>query len=113
MERNEINEYDVSFQEAFGTYQPERYDLEDELKQLEYIPLVMISKDFWVPTADQINDLAAQADPTLRGYMERHMMADWAEKQAKTNAEIKAKNDSIKKQRDEILQKEMKLHERM
>jgi hypothetical protein len=42
-----INEYDVSFQEALRTYQREKYDLEDELKQLEYIPLVMISKDFW------------------------------------------------------------------
>ena len=100
-----INEYDVSFQEALRTYQREQYDLEDELKKLEYLPLVMISKDFWVPTADQINDLAAQADPTLRGYMERRMMADWAEEQAKTNAEIKAKNDTIKKQRDEIVAK--------
>jgi hypothetical protein len=100
-----INEYDVSFQEALRTYQRERYDLEDELKQLEYIPLVMISKDFWVPTAEQIDDLAVQADPTLHGYMERRMMADWAEEQAKTNTEIKAKNDTIKKQRDEIVAK--------
>ena len=63
----------------------------------------MISKDFWVPTEDQINDLTAQADPTLRGYIERRMMADWAVEQAKLNAEIKAKNDTTKKQRDEIV----------
>ena len=100
-----INQYDVSFQEALRTYQREQYDLEEELKQLEYIPLIMISKDFWVPTEDQINDLTAQADPTLRGYTERRMMADWAVEQAKKNAEIKAKNDTIKKQRDEIVVK--------
>ncbi len=65
----------------------------------------MVSKDFWVPTANQITELAAKPDLTLRGYMERHMMADWAEVQAKINAEIKAKNDTIKKQRDEIVAK--------
>lgn len=79
------------------TYQCKQYDLEGEVKQLEYLPLVMISKDFWLPTADQINDLTAQADPTLHGYMEHRMIANWAEEQAKTNAEIKAKNDTIKK----------------
>jgi hypothetical protein len=100
-----INEFDVSFQEALRTYQREQYNLEDELKQLEYIPLVMVSKDFWVPTANQITELAAQPDLTLRRYMECRMMVDWAEVQAKTNAEIKAKNDTIKKQRDEIVAK--------
>jgi hypothetical protein len=35
--------------------------------------------------------------------MERGMMAEWAEKQAKINATIKATNDTIKKQRDEII----------
>jgi hypothetical protein len=48
-----INEYDVSYQEAMCTYQHERYDLKDELRQLEYLPLVMISKDFWVPNANR------------------------------------------------------------
>jgi len=38
--------------------------------------------------------------------MERRMMVDWAEEQAKINAEIKAKNDTIKKQRDEIVAKD-------
>jgi hypothetical protein len=33
------------------------------------------------------------------------MMADWAEEQAKTNAEIKANNDTIKKQHDKIMAK--------
>jgi hypothetical protein len=37
--------------------------------------------------------------------MERRMMVDWAEEQAKINAEIKAKNDTNKKQRDEIVAK--------
>ena len=78
-----INQYDVSFQEALRTYRREQYDLEEELKQLEYLPLIMISKDFWVPTEDQINDLTAQEDPTLRGYIEHRMMADWAVEQAK------------------------------
>jgi hypothetical protein len=65
----------------------------------------MISKDFWVPTANQVNDLAAQTDPMLHGYMEQRMMADWAEEQAKTNVEIKAKNDAIKKQCNKIVAK--------
>ena len=33
------------------------------------------------------------------------MMAQWAEEQAKVNATIKATNDTIKKQRDEIITK--------
>ncbi len=33
------------------------------------------------------------------------MMAEWAEAQAVRNAEIQAQNDSVKKQRDEIITK--------
>jgi hypothetical protein len=35
------------------------------------------------------------------------MMAEWAEEQAKTNATTKATNATIKKQRDEIIAREM------
>ncbi len=36
-------------------------------------------------------------------YMEGRMMAEWAERQAKINATIKAANDTIKKHCDEII----------
>jgi hypothetical protein len=37
--------------------------------------------------------------------MEHGMMAEWAEEQAKINATINARNDTIKKQQDEIIAK--------
>jgi hypothetical protein len=37
--------------------------------------------------------------------MERRMMAEWAEEQSKINVIIKATNNTIKKQRDEIIVK--------
>ncbi len=47
------------------------------------------SNDFWVPTTKQTRELGAQAHATLHGYMERRMMADQAEEQAKRNSESK------------------------
>jgi uncharacterized protein YacL (UPF0231 family) len=44
-----------------------------------------------------------------RGYMEHSMIAKWAEEQAKTNAIIKATNDTIKKQHNEIITRGNKL----
>jgi hypothetical protein len=76
-----------------------------ELKNLEYKPLVMISKDFWGPNARQITELKAEANATRRGYIERRMMAEWVEAQAALNAEIQAENDTIKKQRVEMIVK--------
>jgi hypothetical protein len=40
-----------------------------------------------------------------REYIERTMMAEWAKLQAVTNAAIQAKNDTIKKQHNEIIAK--------
>jgi hypothetical protein len=43
-----------------------------------------------------------ETNATRRGYLERGMMAEWAEAQATQNAEIQANNNGVKKQRDEI-----------
>jgi hypothetical protein len=43
-----------------------------------------------------------ETNATRRGYLERGMMAEWAEAQATRNAEIQANNNGVKKQRDEI-----------
>jgi hypothetical protein len=48
---HKICENDVSFQEGLRQYKRTKYDLDKELRHLEYQPLVMISEDFWVPTA--------------------------------------------------------------
>jgi hypothetical protein len=63
---------------------------------------VTISKEFWVPTAAQLSALENEPNNVRRGYMERRMMAEWAEEQSKINVIIKATNNTIKKQRDEI-----------
>jgi hypothetical protein len=102
---HKITEYDVFFQEGLREYRREPYNMAAALEHLEYQPLVTISKDFWVPTARQATELEAETNTTRRGYMERRMMAEWAEVQATKNAAIQAENDSIKKQRDEIIAK--------
>ena len=95
---HKITEYDVSFQEGLREYKREAYDLNQALNHLEYQPLVTISKDFWVPSARQLAELEGENNTMRRGYVERRMMAEWAEKQALRNAEIQAQNDAIKKQ---------------
>jgi hypothetical protein len=86
-------------------YKWNEYDLDKELSKLEYQPLLTISKDFWVPTTQEIVELEAETNSIRRGYLARRMMATWATRQAGRNAEIQASNDSIKKQRDEIITK--------
>ncbi len=98
-------ENDVSFQECRRQYKREEYNLAQELSGLEYQLLVTISKDFGVPTARQLTELEAEDNTTRRGYIEQRMMAEWAKQQAIANAEIQARNDAIKKQRDEIIAK--------
>jgi hypothetical protein len=73
----------------------EPYDIPATLQNLEYQPLLTISNDFWVPTARQISELDAEMNATRKGYMERKMMAEWAQEQTAQNAEIQARNDSI------------------
>lgn len=102
---HKITEFDVFFQEGLRELKRREYSMEDELQGLEYQPLMTISKEFWVPSVDQLKMLEAETNDVRRGYMERSMMAQWAEKQAKVNATIKATNDTIKKQRDEIIAK--------
>jgi len=58
-----------------------------------------------VPTAAQLSALENEPNNVRRGYMERRMMAEWAEEQSKINVIIKATNNTIKKQRDEIIVK--------
>jgi hypothetical protein len=69
------------------------------LKNLEYQPVLTISKDVWVPAARQITELDAEMNATRKGYMERRMMAKCAEVQAAQNAEIQARNYSTKKRK--------------
>jgi len=94
---HKITEFDVFFQEGLRELKRKEYSLEDELRGLEYQPLVTISKEFRVPSAAQLLILEAEASNVRRGYLERSMMAQWAEEQAKLNATIKATNDTIKK----------------
>ncbi len=79
--------------------------MDDELQGMGYQPLVTISKEFWVPTDHQLELLEDEANDVRRGYLEHSMMADWTEQQTKLNATIKATYDTIKKQRDEIIDK--------
>ncbi len=107
---HKITEYDVSFQEGLREYKSDQYDLDQALKNLKYQLLVMISKDFWHPTARQITELEAESNTTRRGYFEHRIMAKWTETQAEHSAEIQSQNDSIKKQRGEIILEATKLH---
>jgi hypothetical protein len=102
---HKIMEYDVTFQEGLREYKQDEYNLDKELNKLEYQPLLTISKDFWVPTAQELVELEVESNSTRRGYLERRMMAIWAAKQVERNAEIQANNDANKKQRDEIIAK--------
>jgi len=64
---------------------------------------VTISKEYWVPTDEQLESLEDEPSNIRRSYMERGMMAKSAEEQVKINATIKATNNMIKKQRDKII----------
>ncbi len=79
--------------------------MDAELRRLEYEPLMTISKDFWVPTPEEMVELEAETNSTRRGFLERRMMAQWASLQAMRNAEIQARIDAIKKERDDIIAK--------
>jgi len=100
---HKITEFDVFFQEGLRELKRKEFDLEEELQGLEYQPMVTISKEFWVPTSEELRELDAETNDIRRNYKERRMMAEWAEEQAKINAAIKATNDTIKKQCDEII----------
>jgi hypothetical protein len=102
---HKITEYDVFFQEGLREYKREPYDMTATLQNLQYQLLLTISKEFWVPSARQIMELDAETNATRKGYLERRMMAEWAETQATRNMEIQASNDAVKKQRDEIIMK--------
>lgn len=100
---HKITEFDMFFQVGLRELKRKTYDLEDELQGLEYQPLVTISKELWVPMAAQLSVLENELNDISRGYMECRMMAEWAEGQAKINVIIKAMNDTIKQQHDEII----------
>jgi hypothetical protein len=58
--------------------------------------MVTISKEFWVPSETKLKELGKETNNIKRSYLECRMMAEWAERQAKINATIKAVNDTIK-----------------
>ena len=52
--------------------------MEAELASLQNEPLLPISKDYWIPAPTEIAMLAAEVDKVRRGYLERHMLTQWA-----------------------------------
>jgi hypothetical protein len=74
-----ITEFDVSFQEGLRELKRKKYDFDEALKGLEYQPLVTISKEFWVPADEQLEELKEEPSDVQRSYMEHGMMAEWAE----------------------------------
>jgi predicted nucleic acid-binding Zn-ribbon protein len=97
---HKITEFDIIFQEGL---REKEFDLEAELQSLEYQPMVTILKEFSIPTREGLRELEAETNDVRRSYKERRTMAEWADEQAKINATIKATNDTIKKQRNEII----------
>jgi len=98
-----ITEFDAEYRDALREFKRKEYNIEDELKVLQYEPEIPITKDYWTPDADEVALLTKEADATARGYLEKSMFASWARKQLILNAEIKTKNDNLKKMRDEII----------
>ena len=84
-------------------FKRKEYNIEDELKVLQYEPEIPITRDYWTPDPDEIALLTKEPDATKRGYLEKSMFASWAKEQLIANAEIKTKNDNLKKMRDEII----------
>ncbi len=70
---------------------------------LQYELEMPITKDYWTPDAGELTLLTQEPDATARGYLEKSMFADWAKKQLILNADIKTKNDNLKKMGDEII----------
>ncbi len=79
--------------------------MDDLLQQLENEPLLPLTKDYWIPTDDQIDKLVKETDVVKRDYLKCCMFRLWAVAQAEANAAIKTQNENRKKQRDEIISK--------
>jgi len=110
---HKITEFDVFFQEGLRELKQKEYDLEEELKGLEYQPLVTISKEFWVPSTGKILEIIATGNETTRKNMitklmgqvmadmtaeSRHMVMEWTRLDAKDPADPESalKADTIK-----------------
>ncbi len=65
--------------------------------------MATILKKFWVPEEEELKELENKTNEVKRSYRECRMMAEWAGRQAKINATIKAANNKIKNQCDEII----------
>jgi hypothetical protein len=50
---HKITEYDTLYQECLRNYEWWEYDQDAELANYSYVPLVSISKEFWVPSAEE------------------------------------------------------------
>ena len=108
-----ITEFDAECRDALREFKRKEYNIEDELKVLQYEPEIPITKDYWTLDADEVALLTKEADATARGYLEKSMFADWAKKQLIMNAEIKTKNDNLKKMRSELQDLSMKIDQDM
>lgn len=63
---HKITEYDMFFIEGLHEYKHEPYDMDAALQNLQYRPLLSITKEFWVPTARQITELENEMNVTRR-----------------------------------------------
>ncbi len=61
------------------------YDMEDELAKLEYQAVLPVTKDHWVPTAEEVAELSAMTKDVLCRYRERALFALWAERRSVEN----------------------------
>jgi hypothetical protein len=98
-----ITEFPAEYREVLREFKRKEYDMEDELARLEYQAMLPVTKDHWVPSAEEITELSAITNDVLRGYQERTLFALWAERRSAENALIKTQNDNLKKMRDEII----------
>jgi len=76
---HKITEFDVFFQEGLRELKRKEFNLEEEFQGLEYQPVATISKEFWVPTREELRKLEAETNDVRRSYKEHRMMAEWAE----------------------------------
>ena len=77
--------------------------MDAELQEFEYEPEILTGTDYWVPTIEQFEKLTDITDDRTRSYEEKVLYNKGVEHQQNLNAEIKTKNDIMKKARDEII----------
>lgn len=101
-----ITEFEAKYREALREIERIEYNMEKQLPDVENRPLLLVSKDYRVPTSEEIALLVAEKDELKRKYLERYFFGMMAMSQAMINAAVKTQNENKKKQRDEIISKD-------